>query len=224
MKTFPRFTLIPWLACAAIFCSYSKAQAQIVDPRPGLAKARSVEASGNLRQIGFALLEFDSNYGSFPSEKSFAVLEEEAGIKLPAGDKSSNALFRQLFAAGIISSEVPFYAKIPGTAKGAMKVEPAKALAQGKNAFAYIAGLSSAGNPARPIIVSPLIPRTTKFDPKPYGGKAIILRIDNSVQFLPISADGTVLVDGVELLSKDHPIWDGKAPDIRYPDLLPPEE
>jgi hypothetical protein len=53
------------------------------------------------------------------------------------------------------------------------------------------------------------------------GGKAIILRVDCSVQLLPIGEDGSVLLEGVELLSKDHPVWGGKAPDIRYPDLLP---
>lgn len=223
MKTFFRITLIPWLTCAAIFCSDSPAHAQIINPGPGLAKARYTEALNNARQVGLMLLEFQTTYGSYPSEKSLAALEEDSGIKLPAGDKSSNALFRQLFAAGITSNEVPFYAKIPGAAKGAIQEEPAKALAQGKNSFAYIAGLSSAGNPARPLVVCPLIPGTTKFNPKPFGGKAIILRIDNSVQSLPIASDGTVLVDGVELLSEMHPVWDKKAPDIRYPDLLLPE-
>jgi hypothetical protein len=106
--------------------------------------------------------------------------------------------------------------------KGGFQEKPAAALAKGRNAFAYIAGLNSAGIPDRPLVVCPLIPGTTKFDPKPFGGKAIILRIDCSVRALPIEEDGRVLVDGVELLSKYHPIWkgvDGKAPDIRHPDL-----
>lgn len=50
---------------------------------------------------------------------------------------------------------------------------------------------------------------------------ALVLRVDGSVQMLPIGADGKVLVEGVELLSKDHPVWAGKAPDICHPDLPP---
>jgi hypothetical protein len=206
------------LFCAAIACAPVLAQ----KPFPALAKANATEAANHARQIGLMLFEFDTEYGSFPSEKTLADVEETSGVKLPAADKSSNTLFRQLFAAGITVTDAPFFANITGVAKGDDQEEPANALARGKNAFAYIAGLNMAGNPARPLVVCPLIPGTTKFDPKPFGGKAIILRIDNSVQLLPIEEDGTVLEKGVELLSKDHPVWkgfEGKALDIRYPDL-----
>jgi len=212
--------LIPSLACALLAFAPSHAGAQ--DPLAALKKANTAEAIANARQIGLALLEFETNYGSYPSEKTLADVEETSGVKLPGGDKSSNTLFRQLFAEEITNNEVLFFANIPGAMKGGEQKAPAKALGKGRNAFAYIAGLNSAGNPARPLVVCPLIPGTTKFDPKPFGGKAIILRIDCSVVALPIEEDGRVLVDGVELLSKYHPIWkgmDGKAPDIRYPDL-----
>lgn len=213
MKTFKSS-----LFCAAIAITPALAQ----NPLPALAKANATEAANNARQIGLMLLEFDTDYGSFPSEKTLADVEEASGVKLPAADKSSNTLFRQLFAAGITVTEAPFFANITGTMKGGDQQDPAKSLSTGKNGFAYIAGLSSAGNPARPLVVCPLIPGTTRFDPKPFGGKAIILRIDNAVQLLPIEEDGTVLEKGVELLSKDHPVWkefEGKAPDIRHPDL-----
>jgi hypothetical protein len=208
-------TLISSLVCAAIACVPALAQ----NPFPALAKANATEATNNARQIGLMLIEFETEYGFFPSEKTLADVEETSGNKLPALDKSSNTLFRQLFAAGITVTEAPFFANIPGVMKGGDQNEPSEALATGKNAFAYIAGLNAAGNPARPLVVCPLIPGTTKFDPKPFGGKAIILRCDLSVLALPIEKDGTVLKDGVELLSKDHPAWNGKVPDIRHPDL-----
>lgn len=213
MKTF-RYSLV----CAAIACATALAQ----NPFPAIAKANATEAANHARQIGLMLFEFETDYGSFPSEKTLADVEENSGMKLPAGDKSANTLFRQLFAAGITVTEAPFFANIPGVMKGGDHEEPANALAKGKNGFAYIAGLSAGGNPARPLVVCPLIPGTTKFDPKPFGGKAIILRIDCSVQALPIGEDGTVHEKGVELLSKDHPVWkgmEGRALDIRYPDL-----
>lgn len=206
-----------WFACAAILFPGNPALAQ--NPMPAPAMANTTEAVTNARQIGLALFEFDTNYGSFPSEKTLADVEENAGRKLPRGDKGSNTLFRQLFAANITNNEAIFFANIIGVMRGGEQKEPAKALAKGKNAFAYIAGLSSAGNPGKAIVVCPLVPGTTKFDPRPFGGKAIILRIDCSVQTLPIEDDGRVLWKGIELLSKDHPVWDGKVPDIRYPDL-----
>lgn len=206
------------LLCAAIALTSAHAQ----DPFPQIAKANAAQAINHARQIGLALLEFETNYGSFPSEKTLADVEESFGEKLPAGDKSSNTLLRQLFAAEITNNEALFFANIPGVMKGGEQQDPAKALAKGKNAFAYIAGLNTAGNPARPIVVCPLIPGTTKFDPKPFGGKAIILRCDLSVITLPIEDSGMVLLGGVELLSQDHPVWKGmdeKALDIRHPDL-----
>jgi hypothetical protein len=178
----------------------------------------------NSRQIGLMLLEFETEYGSFPSGKTQKKVEEATGAKLPADDKSSNSMFRQFFAAGITQSEEPFHAKIPGVKKGDNDMAAGNLLDRGENAFAYIAGMNAGGNLSRPIVVCPLIPGTTKFDPKPFGGKAIILRVDCSVQMLPIQADGRVLEKGVELLSKDNPLWKGVAPDIRYPDLLPVAE
>jgi hypothetical protein len=208
------------LVIATVVLQFTSAFAQ--NPLPEIAKANTTQAIQNARQIGMMLFEFDNDYGSFPSEKTLADVEKIVGEKLPVGDKASNTLFRQLFAAGITENETPFFANIPGVMKGREQEKPEKALTKGKNAFAYIAGLNTADNPNRPVVVCPLIPGTTKFDPKPFGGKAIILRIDCSVQVLSIEEDGTVLQGGVELLSKDHPIWkdmDGKALDIRYPDL-----
>jgi hypothetical protein len=43
----------------------------------------------------------------------------------------------------------------------------------------------SSGDPARPLVACPLMPGKTKSDPKPLVGKAIILRIDCSVQAPP---------------------------------------
>ncbi len=34
----------------------------------------------------------------------------------------------------------------------------------------------------------------------------------------PFGKDGRVLLGGFDILSVENPIWDGKAPDIRYPE------
>ncbi len=194
------------LACFAVFSNQG-----------GYYRADRTEATSNARQIELALLEFDTEYGSFPSEATAAVVTKNFpnhGYDLSG--RSSNALFRQLFAAELTQSEGMFYAKVPGVRKPDGDIAPGKLLEKGEVGFAYVAGLSSEGNPARPIAFAPVIPGTKRFDPKPFQGKAVFLRIDNSVSSLPIGKDGRVLLNGIDILSAENPIWESKAPDIRY--------
>lgn len=184
-----------------------------------IKKNNMTVAINHARIIGLNLFEFELEYGSYPNDETLEPVNENSDVILTADDKSSDGYLRQLFAAGIVQKEAIFFAKIAGTKEGDAADDATKALGKGKNAFTYISGLSSAGNPGRPILLCPVIPGTTKFDPKPFDGKAIILKVDNSVSTLPIEDDGTVLVDGKDILSKDHPLWDGKAPDIRHPDI-----
>lgn len=196
------------LACFAVFSNQG-----------GYYRADRTEATSNARQIGLALLEFDTEYGSFPSEATAAVVTKNFpnhGYDLSG--RSSNALFRQLFAAELTQSEGMFYAKVDGARKPDGDIRPGKLLEKGEVGFAYIAGLSSSGNPARPISFAPFIPGTGKFDPEPFDGKAVFLRVDNSATSMPIEKDGRVLLNGIDILSVKNPIWDGKAPDIRYPE------
>lgn len=171
------------------------------------------EAINNARQIGLALLEFDMDYG-YPNGTTVAAVTKRFpahGFDLTGS--SSNALFRQLFAAGLTYSEVMFYAKTKDSKKTDGIITPGEALKKGE------VGFSSKDDPLTPIVLTPLIPGTTKFDPKPFDGKAIILHIDNSVRTYDIAKDGHVYDStGINLLSSAHPIWKGKTPDIRYPE------
>jgi len=182
-------------------------------------KASQTQATSNLRQIGFALVEFESEYGSYPGDNTTKTVSEafpDHGLDLSS--KSSNALFRQLFAAGFTQSEQMFYAEVKGTKVPDGDISPGQVLKQGEVAYGYIAGLSSAGNPARPIAFCPIIPGTDRFDPKPFKGKAVFLRCDNSVASLNIDENGHAISGGTNILSPENPIWDGAAPDIRYPE------
>ena len=123
--------------------------------------------------------------------------------KLDLSGKSSNAFFRQLLAANIAQSEQMFYAKVKGTKKPDGDIFPGKALQSWEVGFGFVPGRTSEGNPARPIAFCPIIPGTDRFDPEPFDGKAVILRIDNSVASLQIDKN---------ILSEDHPVWEGKAP------------
>jgi type II secretory pathway pseudopilin PulG len=182
-------------------------------------KSPQTEATSNVRQIGLALFEFETEYGTFPNAETAKVVTTiypSHGLDLSG--KSSNALFRQLFAANITQSEAMFYAKVKGSRKPDGDISPSNALERGEVGFGIIAGLSTAGDPARPTVFCPIIPGTDRFDPKPFDGKAVILRVDNSVTSMTIDKSGHVIFEGENILSPIHPIWKGKAPDIRYPE------
>lgn len=205
-----------WLILAAVvLLIYGLHKPTVID---GCGKsAVVVEAVNNARQIGLALHEFDKKYGTFPNDQTKFEFDKSYVHKVYVGGKSSNALFRQLIASGIAKEQI-FYADIPGTRKPDNAITKGKALVKGEVAFAYIPGLSSLTDPTTPVAFAPVIPGTGRFDPKPFKGKAVILRADYSVAWFHIQKDGHIYRDGIDLLSPEHPIWKGKAPDIRYPE------
>lgn len=192
----------------------------VVRPGCGRNRADQVEAVSNARQIGLALLEFDNEYGAYPSDATVAlVLKSNQVHDFKLSDKSSNSLFRQLFAAHLTQSEAMFYAKVKNSRKPDGDIMPGKVLEKGEVGFVFISGLSSKEDPITPIVLSPMIPGTTKFDPETFRGYAVVLRTDNSVRSYKIEKDGHIYDNGIDLLSPKHPVWKGKKPDIRYPEL-----
>ncbi|MDP4722327.1 MAG: hypothetical protein NWS48_13985 [Akkermansiaceae bacterium] len=182
-------------------------------------KADANTAVSNARSVGLALFSFQNEYGAFPSDETRADVEEEFGTSIDLSGPSSNALLRQLFAAEIIDSEEIFFAKIKGHKKPDGLITPGNILEPGECNFAYISGLSTSGASSTPLLITPIIPGTKKFDRKPFGGCAVVLRIDQSVQLLSIHKDGYAYdKSGIDILSPDHPAWNGTAPDIRYPE------
>jgi len=183
--------------------------------------ADQTEAISNARQIGFALLEFDADYEAFPSDTTVGLVARSHpahGYDLTG--KSSNAMFRQLIAAELTLSERIFYAKVMNSRIADSDILPGKALERGEVGFAYIPGLSTKDDPNTPIVLAPIIPGTTKFDPKGFGdrGNAVVLHIDGSARTYKIEKDGRIYDKGIDLLSSKHPVWKGKKPDIRYPE------
>ncbi|WP_367871709.1 hypothetical protein [Luteolibacter sp. Populi] len=180
-----------------------------------------IEALNNIKMLGLMLFEFDAEYGKFPDATTIAPVVQKTGTKFILGDASSNQLFRQLLVTGQFKSEKPFWAKTAGTSEKPDDdfSTPAKALAPGECGFAYAAGLSSADEPSTPVVFAPMIPGTLRFDPKPFDGKAIVLRLDNSATPMQIRQDnGEVHVNGMNLFDPRQPWWKGKAPDLRYPE------
>ena len=191
--------------------------------RPVILKSYKNEnkasAISNSKQVCLALFEFENDYGSYPNAETAKIVTEafpNHGYDLSGN--SSNAAFRQLIAAGIVQTEDTFYFPVEGSKKPDGNISPGHALEKGECNFAYIAVGSTAGNPSRPLLIGNVIPGTTTFDPKPYNGIAIVLKVDQSASAYKIAKDGHVYDKGIDILSPKHPVWKGKTPDIRYPE------
>ncbi|HEX7262000.1 MAG TPA: hypothetical protein VF258_09310, partial [Luteolibacter sp.] len=178
-------------------------------------KADQTEAVSNARQIGMALFEFETEYGSFPDASTATAVAAATETTAVSGDKA-NDRFRQLIRAGITENEAMFYAKTGFTKKpdGIYNTDTT-ALAAGEVGFGMLVkadgtGLSAAGNTGRPILGAPLkTAMDGTFDPDFYDSKAVILKLDNSVSSFSITkSTGNVLINGKAVLATgDDTVW-----------------
>jgi hypothetical protein len=183
------------------------------------------EAINNAKQVGLALLEFEQEFGSFPGEETSEMVKKATGTELDLSGTSSNAMFRQLIAFGIQSEDI-FYCKHPeGIRKPDKDIAPRKALEAGEVGFSYIYGQSTKDeelDPGRIVLEVPMKIGTDQFWEKPYGMKAVLLRLDNSVEAPLIrEKDGKASVgDGRTLFDTgEGTAWGNRGPvDIRHPE------
>jgi prepilin-type N-terminal cleavage/methylation domain-containing protein len=219
------FTLVELLVVIVIIASLAALSAPMIMRQ--VKKAAQTEAISNSKQIGLAMFEFENDYGSFPSAATLEDVEEsfpDAVVKGAAGG-DSNGYFKQLFQCGITQSEEMFYAKARGTKKPDGDISSStEALAEREVGFGYLMdgdeGLSTAGNPSRVITVTPLAADGTNFDADPFDGKAIALKIDQSVSALNIraavgSSSGPAMIGGKDLMVADF--WGDITPAIKPP-------
>lgn len=219
------FTLVELLVVIVIIASLAALSAPMIMGQ--VKKAARTEAISNSKQIGLAMFEFEQDYGSYPDSNTLEDLTEafpDAEVTGEAGS-DSNGLFKQLLHAGIASSEEIFYAKAKGTKKPDGDISSStEALAAREVGFGYImdgdVGLSSAGNPSRVIVVTPLAEDGTNFDSDPFDGIAVVLKIDQSASALKIRAPkdssvGPAIIGGKELLTADF--WGDVSPAIKPP-------
>ncbi len=178
-------------------------------------KADQTQTINNARQIGLALFEFQSEYGSHPNDVTAKTVSDGTAVT----GNSSNARFRQLIHSGMTQSEQMFYVRVPGSRKPDNRIDGSQALEQGECGFAYVENSTAANPVPKPLAMAPLLPGTTRFDPNPFDGKAVILWTDNSVRSMEIDRkSGQVMLDGKNLLDPSHPIWGGKPPVIALPE------
>jgi hypothetical protein len=181
-------------------------------------QADRIHAQSNLRIIFQELLEFESQYQKFPDDSTLPQIEVQDDTGLEFGTKTSNGYFRQMLATGGKAEKIYFANILPRTFYPDDITEGSKALEKDECSFSYIPGLSSSSPPGTPVVMTPLVPGTRKFNPKPFGKKATVLFTDGSVQALPIDKNGDVILNGMNLFDPRQPFWRGKAPDIKYPE------
>ncbi|MGL4399646.1 MAG: type II secretion system protein [Luteolibacter sp.] len=218
------FTLVELLVVIVIIAALAGLTAPMVIRQR--KKADQTEAVNNARQIGLALFEFETEYAKFPDSETAEAVAKATETTAASGD-TANDRFRQLIRSGIAQSEAMFYAKTSFTKKpDNVYNTDQEALKEGEVGFGIITksdgkGLSAAGNPSRPIIAAPFTEALDgKFDSDFYDGKAVVLKLDNSVTSLNIvKTSGNVLMNGKGLLATgDDTVWGTETtPQFAYP-------
>ena len=214
------FTLVELLVVIVIIAALAGLTAPMVIRQR--KKADQTEAVSNARQVGLAMFEFENEYSGYPDKDTATAVTAATGSTLtPLSGSNSNDYFRQLIAGNFTQSEKMFYAKIPGVKKPDEDISASKALIDGEVGFAYIlngdVGFSAAGNPSRPLVVTPLLGTATDgtFDAAPFDGKAIVLKMDNSVASINIrTTDNTILLGGANsglLTASATTVWGASA-------------
>lgn len=105
----------------------------------------------NMRQLGLALYDFDSDYGSFPNAETLATLNQTTGS--PLSEEAVKNPLLQLQAAGI-TTDLENLLAAPRGAEGD---------------WLYFPGTSTTGNPARVLMITPLI-----------EGQRLAMRLDST--------------------------------------------
>jgi prepilin-type N-terminal cleavage/methylation domain-containing protein len=220
------FTLVELLVVIVIIASLAALSAPMIMGQ--IKKANKAEAISNSKQIGLALFEFDSDYGSYPDKDTAADVTlafPNADVKAPSAVSDSNSAFLQLFQAEIVKSEEIFFAKAAGAKKPDGDISSATtALAKGECGFGYVMNVtdaySTSGNASRIILVTPLAEGSDSFDINPFGGLAVLYKIDNSavaVKIRPASGaeQGPAIVAGGDF--KAAKFWGSTTPTIVKP-------
>lgn len=188
------FTLVELLVVIAIIVALAGLSVPAILRQK--KKADMVQATNNAKQIYMLLVDFDQDYGSFPDSTTATQVQNTSGTQPPAGN-DANALLAQLIIGGFVQSEEIFFTKTPYTKKPDNVTTGQKVLEAGECGFGYVmmnnnAAMSTASNAGRCVLLTPLLNAAAQeqFDPDPFDGKAVVLRIDGSAKAETISKAG----------------------------------
>ena len=181
------------------------------------SKYPRAEGISHSREVHGALIEFDVQYGTFPNASTIPKVRNDTATSLDLGTKSSNDYLRQILALGF-GNEKMFGIRSRRFSMPDNRFDGAEALKRGECGFAYVVGLSTSDDPTTPLLITPVIPGSNRFDPDPFYHKAVILRIDGSAMSYPIMKDGKIDMGGGVHLDPAKPMWNGKPLIIAWPE------
>lgn len=205
--------LLLLLALGSLSLTSAHAQLGLDSILGGRDKGIQAKAVQQAKQIGFALFSFDNDFGSYPGEKTVKEVQKQAEDGVTVAAKTANDCFFQLIVGGYLDDAALF-----GMGKKQKRIPTAGLKKLEKCFFSYISDMSTSDNSARPLIVAPLVNGKKVFDPKPLGGKAVVMLIDMSVHVKEIGEDGRVMMDGKDLFDPEQRFWGGKEPTIKWPE------
>ena len=198
-------------------------------------KAPMITTVSNAKQIFLLLVEFDQDYGEFPSDKTAGMIRPiqgyendpnngyASGMQMTEEEMKSfhgnysNDYLGQFIAAGYVQSEEIFSAK----GGSAIKKRPdndissrEKILEAGECGFAYVKGMNTVDFHAdSPILMNPMYGDKYRFNPSTYQGKGVVLTLNGSARSYRIDSnhhlkrgDGKTLFEG----GKDT-VWGDKG-------------
>ncbi|MCP5538190.1 MAG: hypothetical protein H7A51_18405 [Akkermansiaceae bacterium] len=147
----------------------------------------------NAKQIYYLLIEFDQDYGSFPSDETAEVHKDDPDGDVSYNDHSfkgefSNDYLGQLIAGGYTKSEELFYARGGATVNKRPDYDVSswsKVLEAGECGFSYVKN-QSATTAGGPILLANMNRNGLSFDPECYNGKGIVLRADGLARFVKV--------------------------------------
>lgn len=151
-------------------------------------------ATSNAKSLFYLFVEFDQDYGEFPGDGTAILNEGQYSQTDLRGFKGewSNDYLGQLIAGGYTNSEEIFYSELRGRRykRPDNVIRPNdEILRAGECGFAYVKNQSTSDNSGRPLLVAPIAGQGVVFDPGPYDGKAVVLRIDGAVKQLLIDRE-----------------------------------
>lgn len=217
------FTLVELLVVIAIIVTLAGVATPVLIGQK--KNGDRAEAIQNAKQIGYALFNFENDFGKYPDDNTVDDLDSNAIYR---NGSDANAYFSQLIAAGYVDQEAPFYCVTSFTTKPDNdKATNSSVLEPGEVGFSYVmrssgVGLNSSVNSAVPLVVAPSTGEGNgEFDRNVFNKKAVVLRIDMSVTDPTINEDGEVTIKGGTLFDTGTgTVWDDS--NISAPEVVEP--
>ena len=189
------FTLVELLVVIAIIVTLAGVATPVLLAQR--KRADHAEAIQNAKQVGYALFNFEGDYGRYPDENTKTdIADEDTDLAPDAG--TANEYLSQLVVTGYVDQEAPFYCRTDFTIDPDNDKSSGKLLEAGECGFTYIMrdasnGLNSSINSACALLAAP-----SAFNPADgynsdvYNSRSVVLRIDMSVSDPRIDDQGII--------------------------------